>query len=149
MPKKGKLPELEKEVNRTKVYMTIAKKPQTFTQLLNSTKLSRASLTYHLQTLQKEDMIYKDTIKLTDTLDHKEVGSIVYKIKEDEMEKFLMETVMISLPTILNMIEDDKTRERLERAVKDITEAILNYVNDLRATREQSLKEELKRVKGK
>jgi DNA-binding transcriptional ArsR family regulator len=149
MPKKGKLPELEKQVNRAKVYMAIAKKPQTFTQLLDSTKLSRASLTYHLQTLQNEDMIYKDTIKPTETLNRAEVGNIVYKIKEDEMEKFLMETVMISLPVILNVIEDNEVRERLERDVEDITKAIVDYVNDLRASREHALKEELKRIKGK
>lgn len=146
MPKKGKLPETEKQVNRTRVYMIIAKKPQTFTELLESTKLSRASLTYHLQTLRDEDAVYKDIIKPTEA-PRSEVGKIVYKVKEDEMEKFLMETVMIGLPTIISVTEDVETNKKLEQYAREISKAIIQYVNQLHATREQALKRELERVK--
>jgi len=137
-----------KTQNQALVYMAIAKKQLSFSELLNETKLSRASLTHHLKLLENEDVIYKDIIKPIDTLNRSEIGKIVYKVKEDEMESFLMEAVNTNF-TIADLVEDEELRQKLNGYAKEIAKAIFRYLNDLRANREQSLKAELERIKKK
>jgi len=137
-----------KAQNQALVYMAIAKKLLSFSELLNETKLSRASLTHHLKLLENEDVIYKDIIKPIDTLNRSEIGKIVYKVKADEMEKFLMEAVNTNF-TIADLVEDEELRQKLNGYAKEIAKAIFRYLNDLRANREQSLKAELERIKKK
>jgi DNA-binding transcriptional ArsR family regulator len=137
-----------KTQNRALVYMAIAKEPLSFTELLEKTKLSRASLTLHLKELENEGLIYKDIIKPTETLDKSQIGKIVYKIKEDEMENFLLQTINMNF-TIADLVEDENLRQRLHEYAKEIAKAITQYVNQLRASREQSLKAELKRIEKK
>jgi len=137
-----------KAQNQALVYMAIAKKQLSFSELLNETKLSRASFTHHLKLLENEDVIYKDIIKPTDTLNRSEIGKIVYKVKEDEMESFLMEAVNTNF-TIADLVEDEELRQKLNGYAKEIAKAIFRYLNDLRANREQSLKAELERIKKK
>ena len=135
--------------NLAKVLIVISKKPMSFSELLFETKLSKPVLMKHLRTLKEKDAIYKDTIKPTETSNPKEIGKIVYKLKEDEMEKFFMEAVMVTLPTIPDMFKDKDTREKLEFHAREITKAIIQYLNELRANREPSLKAELERIKKK
>jgi len=134
--------------NRTKVFLTIAKNPSSFSELLSETKLSRASLTQHLRFLEKEGAIYRDIIKATQTSKPSEIGKIVYKVKEDEMIAILMETVMVSLSVIPTVFEENKELEKkLQFHAREISEAIFNHVNWLRTHREQALKSELERLK--
>jgi DNA-binding HxlR family transcriptional regulator len=144
----GKKSRQLKARNQALVYMTIAKKPLSFSELLSETKLSRGSLTQHLKELENEGLIYKDIIKPIDTLNKSEIGKIIYKIKEDEMENFLMQTIDMNF-TIGDLIEDKETREKLHGYATEIAKVIIQYLNELRANREQALKDELKRVKGK
>ena len=137
-----------KAQNQALVYMAIAKKLLSFSELLNETKLSRASFTHHLKLLENEDVIYKDIIKPTDTLNRSEIGKIVYKVKADEMEKFLMEAINTNF-TIADLVEDENYRQELNGYAKKIAEAIYRYLTELRAFREQSLKAELERIKKK
>jgi DNA-binding transcriptional ArsR family regulator len=137
-----------KAQNRALVYMAIAKEPLSFTELLEKTKLSRASLTLHLKELENEDLIYKDIIKPTETLDKSQIGKIVYKIKEDETENFLLQTIEMNF-TIANLVEDENLKQKLHEYAKEIAKAITQYVNQLRASREQRLKAELKRIEKK
>ena len=122
----GKKSRLLKRENRALIYMTIAKEPSSFSELLEKTKLSRSVLTQHLKELENEGLIYKDIIKPTETLDKSQIGKIVYKIKEDE-----------------------NLRQKLHEYAKEIAKAITQYINQLRASREQSLKAELKRIEKK
>jgi DNA-binding transcriptional ArsR family regulator len=142
----GKKSRLLKRENRALIYMTIAKEPSSFSELLEKTKLSRSVLTQHLKELENEGLIYKDIIKPTETLDKSQIGKIVYKIKEDEMENFLMQTIHMNF-TIAELVEDENLRQKLNEYAKEIAKAIIQYVNQLRASREQSLKAELERTK--
>jgi len=137
-----------KTQNQALVYMAIAKKRLSFSELLNETKLSRASLTHHLKLLENEDLIYKDIIKPIDTFNRSEIGKIVYKVKEDEMQSFLEQTVMMNF-TIADLVEDEELRKKLDSYAREIAIAISQYLNELRADREPSLKAELKRIKKK
>jgi DNA-binding transcriptional ArsR family regulator len=144
----GKKSRLLKRENRALIYMTIAKEPSSFSELLEKTKLSRSVLTQHLKELENEGLIYKDIIKPTETLDKSQIGKIVYKIKEDEMENFLLQTIEMNF-TIANLVEDENLRQKLHEYAKEIAKAITQYINQLRASREQSLKAELKRIEKK
>jgi DNA-binding transcriptional ArsR family regulator len=144
----GKKSRLLKRENRALIYMTIAKEPSSFSELLEKTKLSRSVLTQHLKELENEGLIYKDIIKPIETLDKSQIGKIVYKIKEDEMENFLMQTIDMNF-TIADLVEDENLRQKLHEYAKEIAKAITQYVNQLRTVREQSLKAELERIKKK
>jgi len=134
--------------NLAKVFLTIAQKRLSFSELLKETRLSRPILMKHLRTLQEKDAIYKDIIKSIDTLNRSEIGKIVYKVKEDEMEKFLMEAINTNF-TIVDLVEDEELRQKLNGYARAIAKAILDYINQLRASREQSLKAELERIQKK
>jgi DNA-binding transcriptional ArsR family regulator len=144
----GKKSRLLKRENRALIYMTIAKEPSSFSELLEKTKLSRSVLTQHLKELENEGLIYKDIIKPIETLDKSQIGKIVYKIKEDEMENFLLQTIEMNF-TIANLVEDENLRQKLHEYAKEIAKAITQYINQLKASREQSLKAELKRIEKK
>jgi DNA-binding transcriptional regulator GbsR (MarR family) len=57
MPEKEKRPIWERQDNRKKVFSALLRKPMTFTELLETTNLSKATLSSHLKKLQKENMI--------------------------------------------------------------------------------------------
>jgi len=134
--------------NLAKIYLKIAEKPLSFSELLNETELSKPILMKHLRTLLKEQLIYKDTIKPTETLDKSQIGKIVYKIKEDEMENFLMQTIHMNF-TIAELVEDENLRQKLNEYAREIAKAITQYINQLRTVREQNLKAELERTQKK
>jgi len=134
--------------NLAKIYLKIAEKPLSFSELLTETELSKPILMKHLRTLQKEQLIYKDIIKPTETLDESQIGKIVYKIKEDEMENFLMQTIHMNF-TIAELVEDENLRQKLNEYAREIAKAITQYINQLRTVREQNLKAELERTQKK
>jgi len=134
--------------NRAKVFLTIAKKPSSFSELLTETKLSRASLTQHLKFLEREGAIYRDVIKPNETSNPKEVGKIIYKVKIDEVPEIINETLMVGLETILAVFRENKELYRkLEFHIREINKAICEYLNYLNKTREQALKTELERLR--
>lgn len=131
--------------NLTRVFLTIAQEPSSFSELLKKIKLSSPILMKHLKTLRSKDAIYRDIIKPTETANPKEIGKIVYKIKEDEMESFLMQAIHMNF-TIADLVDDEELEEKLRGYAKEILYAIMEYVNKLRAKREQRLKKELERI---
>ena len=134
--------------NLAKIYLKIAEKPLSFSELLTETELSKPILMKHLRTLQKEQLIYKDTIKPTDTLNPSEIGKIVYKIKEDEIENFLMQTIHMNF-TIADLVEDENLKQKLNEYAKEIAKAIIQYINQLRTSRKQNQKAELEKIQKK
>lgn len=141
----GRKSRLLRRENQTLVYMTIAKTPMCFSELLSKTKLSRVTLSQHLKRLEKEGAVYRDIIKPMETSNPKEIGKILYKIKEDEMESFLMQTIGMNF-TIANLVDDEEIEKKLDNYAREIGKAIMEYVNKLRAKREQRLKMELERI---
>jgi len=133
---------------RAKIFMEIAKQPASFNELLEKNIVSRRALWKHLKKLEQEGYIYRHMIEPTETLNSSEIGKIVYKIKEDEMENFLMQTIHMNF-TIAGLVEDEELRKKLDSYAREIAIAISQYLNELRANREQSLKAELKRIKKK
>ena len=133
---------------RAKIFMEIAKQPASFNELLGKNIVSRRALWKHLKKLEQEGYVYRHMIEPTETLNSSEIGKIVYKVKEDEMESFLMEAVNTNF-TIADLVEDEELRQKLNGYAKEIAKAIFRYLNDLRANREQSLKAELERIKKK
>jgi DNA-binding transcriptional regulator GbsR (MarR family) len=134
--------------NLAKIYLKIAEKPLSFSELLTETGLSKPILMKHLRTLQKEQLIYKDTIKPTETSNPLEIGKIIYKVKEDEMENFLMQTIHMNF-TIADLVEDENLKQKLNEYAKEIAKAIIQYINQLRASRKQNLKAELEKIQKK
>jgi len=76
MPIKHKLPEWERQDNKTKVLLKILEKPLTFTELLKETGFSRSTLTQHLKDLRKAKEIEKAI----------ENNRVIYKLTEKGLE---------------------------------------------------------------
>lgn len=121
-----------KAQNQTLVFMTIARKDLSFSELLNETRLSRASLAKHLKQLEKDGIIYKDTIKPDETSNPQEIGKIVYKLMEDNFEWFLKQTVEMSL-AVQNLFIDEEVKKELKKHSDAIAKIISNYIETQRA----------------
>ena len=59
-----------------------------------------------------------------------------------------METITMNF-TIADLVEDEKLKQKLNEYAKEIAKTFIQYVNRVRASREQSLKAELERTKKK
>jgi len=129
--------------NMTRVLLTIAKEPLSFSELLKKTKLSRPVLTNHLRRLERNHAIYRDTIKPNQTLNPDEIGKIVYKAGIDQVPEILRTT--LSLIDILSgTLGDMKLDKKLREHKKAIITAIVDYLNEHIRTREKALELELK-----
>ena len=149
--KKQKIKRIERGLAKEpqiKLFCEIAKKPASFTELLNKGIVSRGVLAKHLKKMEMEDFIYRDIVKKTETSNHSEVGKIVYKIKEDEMQEFIMQTVQMNF-MFADLVENVELQKKLRMYAEEIAKAMIQYVNMLIASREQSLKAELERIKKK
>lgn len=93
MPRKGKLPEWEREDNRAKIFRQIFQNPSTFTETLSATGFSRSTLTQHLKDLQKQQIVEKAVID----------GRVVYQLTLDE-ERMLDEIKRASFDGLLSLI---------------------------------------------
>lgn len=132
--------------NLAKVFMSIAEKPASFSELLTKTGFSKPVLNKHLKTLREHDAVYKDTIKPTETSNPSEIGKVIYKMKLDEMEHFLRETINTNF-TIGRLINDIELREKLDHHAREIGNVILEYLKQLADARERDLKLELERIR--
>jgi len=132
---------------RAEIYLRIAKQPASFPELLEEKIVSRRALWKHLKKLEQEGFIYRHMIEPTETSDSSKIGKVVYEIKEDEMEKFLMETVMISFTAIEGMFDDKELNKKIRVHTEELSKIIIDYVNQLHAEREKTLKLEIERIK--
>jgi DNA-binding transcriptional ArsR family regulator len=99
MPEKGKLPEWERMDNRTTIFTTIMDESLTFTELLNKTNLSRATLSSHLSDLQDDELIEKAL----------ENGRVVYQITFNE-EKIETEFKKIGYDLLFDIIDSENPK---------------------------------------
>jgi DNA-binding transcriptional ArsR family regulator len=128
----------EGRTNMIKVFMTIAKKPMSFSELLKETRLSKPVLTDHLRHLEKNLAVYREVIGFDQTPDPKEVGKVVYRPKLDQIPTMLKRSLPV-LDVILDVLEDEKLRKELEPHIQAIGNAIIDYLNDHNKRREQGL----------
>jgi len=132
-----------RDENMAKVFLTIAKEPLSFSELLKKTELSRPVLTNHLRRLERNHAVYRDTIKPNQTLNSEEVGKIVYKAGIDQVPEILRTT--LSLIDILSgTLGDMKLDEKLREHKEAIISAIVDYLNEHIRTRKKALELELK-----
>lgn len=128
--------------NRMKVFLTIAKKPSMFSELLENKDvgLCRATLSEHLKSLKRDTMIYR----VIDGNDR-----IVYKAKIDEVPEILMQSVMVGLSSIISLCdEDEKTKAELRFYAEKLSNVAMKYINKYRTHREQALKLEKKAIES-
>jgi len=133
------------DMNMTRVFLTIAKEPLSFSELLEKTELSRPVLAKHLRHLEKNLAIYRDTIKPNQTLDAKKVGKIIYRVTLDEIPRILKQALSL-LDILSDPFEDKELDEELEKHKRAIAKAIEKYINQYNKTREEGLKADLKNL---
>jgi len=96
MPKKGKLPEWEREENRKKIFLTLLKDPLTFTELLKTLPISRGTLAGHLKDLEEANIIERTRRK----------GKRVYQVIFGDEEKIMDEIKSAHFDLLLKILSD-------------------------------------------
>jgi DNA-binding transcriptional ArsR family regulator len=132
--------------NRTRIFLTIAKEPLSFSQLVEKFKgeLSKPVINDHLKVLERQGSIYKDTIKKDETCEPEKVGKVVYRASVHHIGSILMEA--LSLYDVLSEAFDvEKIRKESERRARNIPENKLRALTaDKEITRVRKKLENLK-----
>jgi uncharacterized protein YbaR (Trm112 family) len=143
----GKKSRDQKRDNMIKVFLTIAKEPSSFPELVEKTRLSKSTLFGHLEYLEKKaHAIYRDTIKEDQTLNSEEIGKLVYHVKIDEIPNMLQEGLSL-LGILVDPFEDKELDRQLEEHKRKISRLLTHYIDQLRINREQALKLEIENLK--
>jgi DNA-binding HxlR family transcriptional regulator len=110
--------------NQMSVFLTLLRKPLTFSELLKETGFSKPVLAKHLKASQADGWICKDTIKADETSNPKEIGKVVYRVVSDQ-----------ALPSIVQAIEntlqmpkpdwDEESKVELKRHYEGIAKVLL------------------------
>jgi DNA-binding transcriptional regulator GbsR (MarR family) len=93
----GQKSRLTARLNELRVLLALIDKPLTFSELLKETGFSKPVLAKHLKTWTKQDVICKDTIKLDETANPKEVGKIVYRSSPKEITSVIVDALEYTL----------------------------------------------------
>ena len=113
------------KLHQLDVLLAIINKPSTFSQLLKKTKFSKPVLAKHLKFWINNEIIYKDTIKKTETTNPKDVGKVVYRaISGTHIPDIVaaMETAL-QLP---NPHWEQKSKTKLRKHLEAIAKIILD-----------------------
>lgn len=128
-----------KNENMIKVFLTIAKEPSSFSELLEKTGLSRPVLSNHLKFLDENLAIYPDIIKRNQTLNPQEIKKVVYRASVDEIPRMLRQAL-----SVLNMLVEPLENKELDRELlkhkQAIAKTITNYLIQLNTNRALALK---------
>ncbi|MDH5746123.1 MAG: winged helix-turn-helix domain-containing protein [Candidatus Bathyarchaeota archaeon] len=122
MPIKGKLPELEKMGNRSKIYMTLLENPLSFTELLEKTQLSKGTLAQHLRDMEQEEVIRRI----------RRNGKRVYKTVWDK-EKVIAELKTFHFDMLIQLLSRfiPGAKEGIENYLKSLAKEIVQYQIDV------------------
>jgi len=126
-------------LNEIRVFLALVEKPLTFSELLKETGFSKPVLAKHLKTLMKENGICKDTIKLDETANPKEVGKIVYRSNPKE----LISLIVQALEYTLQMPKpdwDEEMKAELRRHFEGIAKLISKEWEKLQMSKRAKLK---------
>jgi len=96
MPKKGKIPEWEREENRTRIFLTLLKEPKTFTELLKALPISRGTLAGHLKNLEEKKIIERT----------RKEGKRVYQVIFEDEERIIDEIKAAHFDLLLIILSD-------------------------------------------
>ena len=111
---------IQRDENRLKVFMEIYKKPSTFTELLEQTNLSRASLSKHLKNLEKEDAV-KRTLQGRHIIYEANKSQTAHEIKINFLNSFI-KILMDSFPAL-----DRELQAATNEFAEKIQESIRKY----------------------
>lgn len=117
-----KLRQIGKE-NREKIFLTIAKEPLTFSELLDETDVSRATLSKHLKDLQKKGLIERAISG----------ERIVYKLSQIDEETILAELKVGFFDSSLEILSRifPSIKEGVEMYLKSLAQMIVQYQKDV------------------
>lgn len=122
--------------NGSLIFLEIARKPSSFSELTKITKLGEPTVWKHLKYLQDCGFIYKDTIKANESV-VQEVGKIVYRAVPDKWEDFFrfgLETSLGFLGRYFhgNVKAKRKMEDEIDRFVFAMVQIILEDTEELR-----------------
>jgi predicted transcriptional regulator len=114
-----------------KVFMVAVKKPLSFTELLEATKLSRASLALHLKSLEDMNVIFKDTIKPYEAgVAQKDAGKVVYRVVPSNYEDYFRQIIRDSLGFLGFNFSDKRNEARLKAEIDRFIGCVSEIVLD-------------------
>ena len=163
MPEKERLSEWEKQNNRKKVFSALLRKSMTFSELLETTSLSKATLSSHLKKLQEEHMIERTIDKriykvilnentLMDEIKATTFDVLMEFLKESnqlDVAQILEKMVRITTATIIDLKKKEALGEQISSMRSDnkimlIKQKIKEASNELnKYVKEISLKGEV------
>jgi DNA-binding transcriptional ArsR family regulator len=130
--------------NQNLVFMAVAEMPLSFTELLEKTKLSRASLTQHLKELANLGFIYKDTIKSSEFESiPPEVGKVVYRMKPDEYGDYLKQAIEIGVGFLYESGLSEENTGRMEAEIDRFVDSMVQILSDDTKQRYEKVKKHL------
>ena len=122
LPIKGKLPELEKMGNRTKIYITLLETPLSFTELFEKIQLSRGTLAQHLRDMEEEQIIVRT----------RRSGKRVYRITWDE-EKVIDELKTFYFDLLIRLLSRfiPTAKEGIDNYLRSLAKEMIQYQKDV------------------
>jgi len=122
MPIKGKLPELEKMGNRSKIYMALLESSLSFTELLEKTQLSRGTVAKHIRDMEQEKVIRRT----------RRNGKRVYKTIWDK-EKLVAELKTFHFDMITQLLSHfiPNAKKEIENYLMSLAKEIVQYQIDV------------------
>jgi hypothetical protein len=101
--------------NEKCVFQFVSLNSPSFSELLNDTGFSKPVLSKHLGSLQRAGYIFKDTVKPHETRDPHEIGKIVYRSTNEQIERFVNDFFALQYETaVLDKMEKDVKDKMLE-----------------------------------
>lgn len=127
--------------NRSRVYLLLTKKPLTFTELLEESGLSRASLSNHLKNLTRDKRVTKVL----------ENNQVVYKanLETDKVIEELKSGFADSLVNLISVISPN-FRKRFDVFLEELAKDIIEYGEKeaLQRLKERSNATEIQEIKA-
>lgn len=125
--------------NELHVFLTLIKKPLTFSELLKETGFSKPVLAKHLRALQADESVCRDTIKADETSNPKEVGKVVYRIISNQISPLIVDAIKKTLQ-MPKPDWDEKWKAELEMHCEGIAKIILREWEKLKMSERAKLK---------
>jgi hypothetical protein len=121
------------KLHQLDVLIAVMHKPSTFSQLLKKTGFSKPVLTKHLKFWINGEMIYKDTIKRTESTNSNDVGKIVYRA----IPTSAIPSITAAMETALQLPNPWWEEESIAKLRKHLEEIAIIILDEYNRTEEQ------------